>query len=552
MGSGSNGNVRLAAGAGSGQGITVGSITASGGNGAGASVSLNAAQASFSGGSGGCSACISFNATGTATGNISTLSAVNGGITITGPISAANGPTASISGGTITSLATITARNLTLVATDGSINVLTAVDNTLNATASGTTNSDVLITNTGDIANFVASTTGSNGVVALTNSGNVSLSGHISAPGAVTLALGSGKTLTNNGFQILSNNAVTLIVDSYGLTGANAINAKTGTVTIMPSTSTRAISLIGGAGLTMSSTSLSGITAGTLVLGSSNTTGGITLGGTADFSTRYNLQLRNGGDGGFEANGASLVPGSKSLVIDVGGNVNLAGIVTSGANLQIKGLSITLSKAIGSASDTMILTSTFGDILSSAVITAQSLTINANGYIGKSHSIVDWWFHVFVPMETAVTGTLNLYTDDHHMFGEIAVNNTGNLSSFSAISTSNVGNINFYNAGDVALGGPVYESASEGRINLTLSAASTLTLNGNKIEAPMVHISTDHLIVGAVSPGSYSMKGSLIQIWPTSPQGVINLGGGSGGLNLSNADLNSFLTATPCIGSLSL
>ncbi len=479
---------------------------------------------------------------------------LGGAITLAGANSINAGSSSVIlEGGSITGAGLVTAHNLTLTATAGSIGGLnTSVDNNITASASGLAVSSIGITNSGSLSSFKVLLTGSNGTVSLNNTGSLTLGSSINGSGGVNITLSSGSTLTNNGFQITSNdNPISITMDSYALSGVNPINAGGGTVTIMPANSTRVINLMGSSsGLSLSAGQLASITAGTLVIGSINTTGGVNLLGPINLTGNYNLQLLQGTGGSFESNSNSITMGSRALTINVGGPVNLGSVITTGATTNITGTSVNLHGSIGSTGDVITINSTNGNILGTAEITARDLSLNAHdGIIAQSfNQNGPLGNYIFVPLSTKVVGCLSTSSTSLNTTGGIHVANVGELTSFSAQVTGlQPGKIELINTGNVTLGDVTTSTYYDGSdIFISLNAGSTLTIdNGHKINGhDKVDLVTDNLVLASVPSGDYNIKGFRLTIIPTTPTSVINLGGGVGGLNLSASELASIISTT--------
>ncbi len=517
-----------------GNGITVGTISNSG------TTSANSGSVNISS----ASSVLLSNASGTQF--VSGL--LTGGTFLAGPVAASvyvdnintGQGNVSIIGANISNNSVITSKNLSLNST-GDILLNTAVSGGLTAVAGG----NIHIVNTGNIASLIVSSSGQNGTISFTNTGNLMLGKDLSAPGGINLILNSGANFSNNGFLVsTNNNLINLSIDSFTLSGVTkSIDAGTGTVQISPSTPGSLITLGTGtgSGLNLSSAQLSGITAGSLILGSLNTNGGISLGAKIDIFDKYNLQLLQGAGGYFNSNGNALNVGAKSLTINVGGAVNLGNVVTAGANLQITGGSIAINSPIGSATDTISITSLSGDIKGNFVVTAQNLSMSApNGNICASLTQDGTGTATFAPLTTIVAGSLSV-----NALGNIVVSNTGDLSSFKANTTEVGSSIIFNNTGNVTLGGDISTGPlnSSTHLTLTLSPHSTLTIDNDHTikNATFLNITTDSLVLGDVGPAGYNINGWWVNIVPSSAQTPINFGGGPGGLILTNAGLASII-----------
>ncbi len=500
--------------------------------------------------------------------------------------------TGDISGGTIT------AKNLTLLSAGNIAPLHTAVSNSLSASSTAP-NSIINLTNNGNLANFTASG-GSNAMIAITNNGNVSLGAPLTGPSGVSVSISPGSTFNNNGFGITSNSSIFFGVDSYTLTGATPLNAGAGTVTIAPATTTLAMNLAGGTGgLTITTTQLDGISAGTLILGN-NQTGGINVNGPLDVSSKYNLQLL-GGAGPINSSGQNMTVGTNTLTMNSTSSANIGQILSSGSTIKITGSTIVANAPIGSSTDQTTITATNGSISGSGLITAQNLTLNAaGGNIGNINTNVVGTLIANASGSVIVSssGNLNLGSSAANAFtlnANGAVNITGNVTAVGAIninaaslntsslSTTSGASISISNvaaspltvfnagnltstAGDISISSPAgFDLNISGGGNMGVALANSINLNAtNSGSIPnMVHFTgsqsfTGSTYVNALSPNQSVMVDSsavvtghnaLTMVTSTfinqgtvtgNPLTLISIGAGTIANSNGNIDLKNF------------
>ena len=329
---GIGGNVRLI-----GTGVTVGAIDTRGPAGAG-SVDIQSVTGVFVGGS---------VVGGTLQG--SALGVGTNGAVSTSDINAGNS-TVFLRGQGVSSSGTISANSLTLISS-GSAAVgplQTAVSN-LNVSASS-----VDISNTGNLG-LTASTSGKGGFTLL-NDGNVTLASNLTASigGPVNITLSSG-TFANAGKLItsLGSDGVTITADDINLTGTTSI--LTFTANLQPFTPSNAIRIGSkvGSALSLSNAAINSVNSVRLNIGSSSTTGGITVASPITMSKFQIVSFLQGAVSGnaFTQNAAMTNTGADAVfeITATSGNILLGTVSTSDGSLSAKtdGASSTITLQAG-------------------------------------------------------------------------------------------------------------------------------------------------------------------------------------------------------------
>lgn len=237
---------------------------------------------------------------------------------------------------------------------NGNINISTQLQaNGLSLTTTTGANVD----NTGNITVGANLNVSNNGLVVNTNSS------------AATTA-NAGIFRVNAGFSVNSAGTVGLIVAGFNLLGS--INAGGNTVQIGPNANTQVpTEVLGVVSGHFNIPILNNIQAGTLGFGSLNSSFGINLDAPLNVSGQQgsigslNVQFLQGAQGGgqatatYNSNGNTITLGSRTLLINVGGDVNSAsvfggnnismtaggsnGIILSGAGIQSPGATISLT-----------------------------------------------------------------------------------------------------------------------------------------------------------------------------------------------------------------
>ena len=275
-------------------------------------------------------------------------------------------------------------------------------------------------------------------------------------------------------------------------------------------------------------------------------------GGAATVSINTAQAAFGGGAGGCGAcmsfDSAGVATGGvvsatpKILVnIELNGNINTPNPngPTSASNNQITAAAVFVNGDIGSPDDTTSISATYGVIMGDGLITSRDLSLSAN-------------YGDIMHLNTAVNNSLtaNVFKPS---FGVdfsgawIDISNTGDLTSFKANVNHSSGSITLVNKGNVTLGGDVWVTGHfngfASIITITLDEGSTLTVgNGYKIgNSASVYINADHV---ALSGAKTINSAGAVFMNPVTPGTAINLGGGSGGLDLSISQLMSISAGT--------
>ena len=218
---------------------------------------------------------------------------------------------------------------LNLTAETG-INILTAVNNgVLNAV---TTAGDITLSNTGTLPDFTAAA--NSGAVTLVNSvGGVTLNtaGGVFGSNGVTITLAAGNILDLNGATVSSTDSqIALTMDTLNFNGG-AIDAAAGPVFLAPVKSDRPITIgnVVANTLNFSEAEINAITAGQVIIGSGNTTGGITVDPDLSINSSFNLSFVQGASGNFTSKNIDMTGGGNLVVSLGGGNITVNNLSNS-------------------------------------------------------------------------------------------------------------------------------------------------------------------------------------------------------------------------------
>src|SRR6185437_5477301 len=165
--------------------------------------------------------------------------------------------------------------------------------------------------------------------------------------GGVSLTTAGTGTATINGILKSSGGNATVTTNTFAMGASGAISDGSGTTTIKPA-SAESISVDGAGGaLAITSTELGQITAGTLVVGDSSLSGGLTVAGSANLGTLgYNLTLNNAGN--ITANGQTTTIAGKTLTFNgtgassvdpgaVNGNAGSVSVTAGSGGINLSG-----------------------------------------------------------------------------------------------------------------------------------------------------------------------------------------------------------------------
>ncbi|QDV42148.1 hypothetical protein Enr13x_19910 [Stieleria neptunia] len=425
-------------------------------------------------------------------GQTISITLTTGDFTVGGAIGDGNDSLTFIaSGGDIVGGGTVTADELTLNASGG-IGIGTAVTanaNTYDLTTNGTgALGDIRLVDTGALNTSQITTltaAGSTQTIDLTaTTGDLTVGGaighandHLNLTAVAGDIVGGGATATANILTLDANGgigigtAVQANATSYSLTTAGAGN--TGDIALVDTGAfnTNQITLLSTA-VSAQTVSLTAAT-GNLTIGSDignaiddltlvATTGNI-IGDVATTATAATLTMNAGGGIGVGVGNAVTVDAtSYSLttagtdaagditLIDVGPlNTNqITTLATDGSSVQTVSLTaamgnLTVGDAIGNAADNLTLISSAGNVVGGATVTAETLTVNANGGIGIG------------PVLETDANTLNLTTFGVDAAGNITVTqaDAANLSVTTAASAQTIAVT--LSTGDFTLGGTI-------------------------------------------------------------------------------------------------
>ena len=495
---------------------------------------------------------------------------LSGGSFVTGSVGG------NVSGGLLTA-------NTITVSAGSILGLSTAINGSISASAGS-----INIFNTGNLASLkIASATGT---VAIKNNGDLTLASNIIGPAGVSIEMGAGNLLTNNEFQIKSTDApISLILDSYSLSGQNPIDAGMGAVTILPATNNRSIYISDqqNKGLVLSPLQLGNITAGSVTIGSSKSTGGIFFQSDLDASGKFDLLFVQGADGNFSSNNHTISMGSHSLNLMIGGEATLGSIMTTGSSLNISAAAVVVNGTVGSPSDDISITTVPGPfpdpyyltvplrkgISGTGLIIANNLTLDSAGAIGTGlvtrgdQSRTSQRMHVeFTELKTSVSGMLTAKSNgisfyywpdgDYYIQAPptICINNKSGQTKLSAYLFDSINNdkglLAVSSTGDLVVENEIKADS----IVLSTANNHSITLeNGAKLITPTssgtVIIVTDDLIINGLNPDETRISGSSVNIAPSNASTPINVCGGTGGLNLSELELLSMAGHTPTIGN---
>lgn len=300
-----------------------------------------------------------------------------------------------------------------------------------------------------------------NGNVTITNTSNLTAAQNIAAgSGVVTLsANGSNNVFTlNSGRTISSTGGITYTADNMSLIGST--NFGSATLALQPFSNSTALQL--GSGAAASTSGILGldnaelntfIGTGTITIGKSTNTGGITVVGVIDAARNF----------AFLSNGATSINaaiGSTTPVTSL--TVTSNGGITLGANITANGSTITLQNATALAANVVLNNSgsvIFNNTLTSPT-TARNLTITGGS----------------ISFAGNVGTSLN-------PLGVMALSSTG-TATFSG--TANATSLTSSNGTTAINGGAITTTTSQnynhvtlGSANTTLTAGTSIAVNGN-------------------------------------------------------------------------
>ncbi len=485
-------------------------------------------------------------------------------------------------GVTAVSIAAGTGGSLTLTpaSTSGGIRVLTGggnatisapltvgaaqtwdIDPTGSLTVSGDTafNANVVKSNTGALT-LSGNNTGSG---SLTLSGGTLNINSATALGAGALNIGAGTTIdTPSGAIVLSNNNAQTWNGDFTFTGANALNLGTGAVTLANSlvvTGAASQLTVGGAiGDGGNSRSLTKAGAGTMVLGGSNTYGGLTtvtdgvlrisnsagLGSTAAGTTQSGTSaLELDGTAGALTIGAELLSISGGGITEQGALRNIAGdntydgAVTLAAQSRINSDSgtLTLSNAAAVTSEARTL----------VVGGAGNIAINGVVALGSGGVSKDGTGTLTLGGNNTYTGNTSVSTGVLNMTGTLTGNGTPTAGSnllYGVAAGNSVVNVSGNVTNYFRFQGSTNASANAAYIQTggTVNFTSTATTNPNNVVASAGYGYME------ITGGSLKANGRFAPSNGSATTGVMYIGG-SGTLDHTSGEW-FLMTYSPASG----
>src|SRR5262249_22300054 len=307
----------------------------------------------------------------------------------------------------------------------------------------------------GGTSSFTTSAT--DATITLTNNSNA-LTGAVSlnTSGAAGNAQLTNALATVLGTSTLGGN-LTVQTDSISVSGP--VNASGQTVTLVPLTSSTAMTLGATGGLALSQTDLDNITASTLVFGSTGSTGGITVGGPVTLATTGLTNLSLITTGGITV--------SNPLTVNNGANATLT-LNTTGTATQSAAITATNLALLGSGG-TYTLNNP-GNLIGTVAANTGSVNLTSSGAvtIGAAGGVTGW----------TTTGNSTLTA-------------TGSTSDITVSNAVNWGNSSLMlNAGrSVAInanmiGGTAGDLTALANGNLTIGAAGSISGKTIALSAP--------------------------------------------------------------------
>ncbi|GEM_PF-2147000 len=529
---------------------------------------------------------------------------INAGGNVTAGTINGDGRTITISGNAVTTDQAIADNNGTLSLAADSSFTFTVVPATAGGTVQLSARTDtnpiyvggtsapagVLIDNA-KLSTFTASTLT---IGSATNSGGIVINANLDLSGSqvgtyVFENTGAFSTTSSSQPHTLTLGANNLTIQaasvdlSGNISGGSTIAIKTNSLTLetgvqinSPGSSVSIDSLvpmpivIGGPGaggtLVLGSAILNNITTGTLTIGSTANTGGMTVSLSTTSALPYNLVLNNGGN--FSQTSGSLNIGARSLTIDALGTVSTGIIIgSSGSGLTISGAGISLTGNI--LASTAQLTATGSGTISEAagkLLSAGTTTLaSATGNIGSADTALSLDVNQLGISTTGSAASVFISNDKALTLGQtsvpgsLTVSAAGNLTAGSATNTVTAGTLTLQTTGsngNVRVSGTTTATAAAGLTIATngsgaLILDSGVTLSATGTTAP-ISISAASLSLS----GSISATGTVTLAPNTSNTGQqISVGGASGpagSFAITNAALGAITTTGLIVGNSGL
>lgn len=304
------------------------------------------------------------------------------------------------------------------------------------------------------------------------NNGNITLNNVLTATNLTTLSThGTGGVIFNTNASITgTNSTVNITTRSLDMQGSSTLaTGASGLVTLLPNATgidMRFADAAAGTGtLDINNSELSRITTGTLQLGNTSLTGGLTQAGNLNTSSNFNLLLANGGHISTSTGGLTL--GAKNLTVDTPGTVTLGDISGTSAAVTVNGAGVTFSGTtnISGAGSLTVATTNNGNIAVNNTVTGgNAVVLNTNGTGNVTVATAK-------TLGTVSGGALSINANDLQLSG------TGSLSTGAtgSVTLTPNGNKNIHVA-DIGTGTGVFDinSSELGHITTgTLTIGST-------------------------------------------------------------------------------
>ncbi len=430
--------------------------------------------------------------------------------------------------------------------------------------------------------------------------GGMTVSGAVTVPGSIAgleLLTGGTATLGAGSALVAANPAAAITIASNGFTpNDGTINVGAGgTVTLAPVTPTLAMNLGSGtSGLHLTNAALADITAGTVVLGSPVAVGGLTVTGTVTVPPSVtNLTLISGGLTTLSAGGAAITDtnaGANVTLLTNSLNAN-SGTISAGTTGTVTIAPVATATAMNFGSGTgglQLSNATLGNITAGTLVfgsTTSTGGLTVTGAVTAPASVGDLTLvsdgaTVFSAGGAALAdtnpgaaitllsnslasnaGTINAGAGTV-IFAPVSAGTAINLGSGTSglqLSNAALGNIT---AGSVVFGstsatggltvtGTVTAPAGVGSLTLISDGATTLSASGAALAdtnpGAAITLATNSLAAnaGTISAGTTG----TVTIAPVAAGTPLNLGGGTGGLQLSNTALGHITADTVVFGS---
>jgi hypothetical protein len=450
-------------------------------------------------------------------------------------LSAGTMPT-TISGTSISASGLISSSTLTLSASAGDISALNSESNNLIATASGA----VTINNLSDFPTSTASVSvaaGTSANAVATGTSSSLLSVDISGTTNNLTINGVANALALGGVYAPNGGTINVVADSLMLSGSIRAGAN-GVVSIQPVANSTPITIgSGSSGIVIST--LTGTTAASLTIGSSNGYGGVTVIGNLSSSSIGNLSILQGA-ANFTNNGS--LQNNGSISINVGGTLTAGSISTTGQNnaISLSGSSIQLSGNISANNGPVALTSLSGGITgsSSNIVSGSSVALSSTGgsigSFGLSAPVVTvtqtgiggtTLSDNVAATITATVGTGGLSFTDSGAGGITLSNALNTVGAIQLIDSSTSANASINLGGPLSAASVILQAAGSGGI---IQSAGTITAQNVSLSSG----SGDILNISTSTPAIY--------VNTSGNAGISNTGAGPLSLSVGSSIFASF------------